>query len=248
MALRNINTVKYRRSIFTVSDNFLTKSPDLNADINYCIQVPQNTLNALNEYYTLLIDLNQTEEQIWQGIYHRTQNEINSFISNQRYQYEFIFPIEEVELIKYISMYNEFAQIKAIRKAESFRLKAYNKEGILAVSGIKQGNKYLCINFYRMTQERASNLYSFHLKHANVENVSGSHFGRAHRALHWLDIKQCKIIGVKYYDFCGWYNGSTDQHLLGINKFKEQFTSHKVKEYSGVIYKSALLRFLKRFV
>lgn len=246
VTLKNINGIKYRRSIFSVYESFLIASLPSDADINYFIQVQENVQNSLNEFYTLLINLKQDENLIWDNIYHRTRDEINSFINNQEYEYGFKFPVSTADLDEYIRLYNDFAMHKSIRKAEAFRLKAYCQEGLLAVSFIRQRNNYLCINFYRLTQQRASNLYSFHLKHTNKEDFSGSHYGRAHKALHWLDMLACKKLGAELYDFCGWYNGSTDTHLLGINQFKEQFNGYKIKEYSGVIYKSFLLRLFKK--
>jgi hypothetical protein len=65
--------------------------------------------------------------------------------------------------------------------------------------------------------------------------------------LHWLDLVEFKKLGVQYYDFCGWYAGETDEALLNVNKFKEQFTRNKVKEYTGVIYSNPLLKLLLRF-
>jgi hypothetical protein len=245
MQLLNLTHVTYKRLLFTVNDYFLTKDVSLNADLNYCIQCPENVNNELGEFYTLLIDLKQPEESIWQAVYQRTQTEITSFTVNQDFEHRIVTDLAPEELKKFAGLYNGFARYKNIRPAELFRLKAYNKNGILAVSYIKQNGRFICINFYRLTQQRAVNLYSFHLKHQPDNIFTGSHYGRAHRALHWLDIKAFKQAGVERYDFCGWYPGTEDQELLNINKFKEQFTSLKIKEYSGVIYKNKFLKFLK---
>ncbi|MEO6305822.1 MAG: hypothetical protein ABIP51_21925 [Bacteroidia bacterium] len=246
MLLKDLTLINYRRLFFSVNDNFLSKDVKLDADINYCIQVPENTNNALNEFYTLLIDLKQPIETIFEGIYHRTRAEITSFISNQAFEYKLLFELSDNDLQQFIGLFNDFAKVKNIRKAEEFRLKAFNRNKLLAISYIKQNNRFICINFYRITKQRATNLSSFHLKHLYEKQFSASHFGRAHRALHWLDIKEFKAIGTDNYDFCGWYNGSEDKELLNINKFKEQFTQHKVKEYSGVIYKNKLLSLIKK--
>lgn len=246
--LKDIHHLKYKRLFFTVSDNFLTRDVILNADINYCIQVPENVNNSLVEFYTLLINLGVSEEVIWTNIYHRTQDEIKSFISNQAFEHCVLFELTDKELNAFIDLFDDFARLKNIRKAEKHRLKAYQQNKILAVSFVKQNNEFICINFYRVTKERAANLYTFHLKHKDKNDLSASHFGRAHRALHWLDIKHFKDLGCKHYDFCGWYNGKEDESLLSINKFKEQFATNKIKEYSGVIYKSSVIRFLKKWL
>ena len=246
MHLKEINHITYRRLLFSVNDCFVSGNSPLNADINYFIQSPINVKDSLNEFHTLLIDLSLSEEAIRQGIYHRTFSEINSFINNQHFEYELKLGLSENELNGYIKMFDTFADYKKIRKAERFRLKAYNNSGILAVSYIKQQGEFIFINFYRATKQRATNLYSFHLKHVLNNKFNNSHIGRAHRALHWLDILEFKKANASFYDFCGWYNGEEDKELLNINKFKEQFTQHKVKEYSGVIYKNKLLSFLKK--
>jgi hypothetical protein len=242
--IKSLDNLKYSRLWFSCQDYFLTPSQDLSKSINYFIQCPNNVNDTLNEFYTLLIDLKEPIATIQGNIYHRTTTEINSFIKNQKFEHQLLLNLSKADLNFFISLFNQFAKYKHIRKAEAFRLKAYNKSGILAISFIKQENTFLCINFYRVTQNRATNLYSFHLKHASPHPVNSSHFGRAHRALHWLDIVKFKELAVAYYDFCGWYAGSSDKDLLNINKFKEQFTQHKVKEYSGVIYKNKLLLFL----
>jgi len=245
MQLLNLTKVFYKRLWFSVNDYFLTESVNLNADINYCIQCPTNIKGQLKEFYTLLINLELPVDSIWNDIYHRTQAEITSFTTNQVFKHRVLYNLSSDELRIFEHLFNRFANVKGIRPVEHFRLKAYNKSGILAVSYIKQDNEFRCINIYRLTKQRATNLYSFSVKSGN-EAITPSHIGRAHRALHWLDVNEFKQAGVNFYDFCGWYNGTDDKDLLNINKFKEQFTSLKVKEYSGVIYKNKLLKFLKQ--
>ncbi len=246
MNLKKAGNIKYKRFGFSVNECFLSENTLLDAQINYFIQCPFNVNGRLTEFYTLLVDLKEPIETILHNIYDRTRSEIKSFISNQNYEYKLEFNLSENNLNDFIKMFNEFAKHKNIRYAEAFRLKAYNSNSLLAVSYIKQNNQYITINFYRVTSERATNLYSFHLKHKLNPHFNNSHFGRAHRALHWLDIMEFKKLKVSFYDFCGWYNGSEDKTLLNINKFKEQFTHFKIKEYSGVIYKNKLLLFIKK--
>ncbi|MDP3555834.1 MAG: hypothetical protein Q8T03_00590 [Bacteroidota bacterium] len=246
MELLNLTHLKYNRLFFSVNDNFLSSTAELDADINYCIQVNENINNALNEFYTLLIDLSIPIDKIWDAIYYRTKTEINSFINHQNFDYNLISNLSETGLNSFIKLYDAFAKNKKISKAEKFRLNAYNKHKILFVSYIKQNNEFVCINFYRVTKKRATNLYSFNLNFLNNNSYSASHYGRAHRTLHWLDIQEFKILQAEAYDFCGWYNELINKDLLNINKFKEQFTQYKIKEYSGVIYKNKLLTLLNK--
>jgi hypothetical protein len=246
MVLKDISSVRYKRCFFTAEDVFLSNADGKKASINYYIQVPENKNGVLNDFYTLLIDLGQEREKIWSGIYHRTQDEINSFVNNNSFEHVFLHSISIPELDRLIGQFDSFAAHKKIRKAERERLFAYNKAGILCVTYLKLKETTLCMNFYRATKLRASNIYSFNLQHPNKNDISGSIYGRAHRALHWLDMLKFKENNVAHYDFCGWYEGNEDKDLLNINKFKEQFGGQKTKEYSGSIIHHPLLKLLKR--
>ncbi len=241
--LKNVTHIRYKRLLFSVNEYFLSSETTLDADINYFIQCRENISGKLDEFYTLLIDLSQSIDTIRGEIYHRTLSEINSFLANQDFEHKIIFDLPDEDLGHFIDLYNQFASEKKIRKAETFRLKAYKRNGLLAVSYIKQKEKFLCINFYRITKQRAANIYSFTAKDSTVNS---SQLGRAHRAIHWLDILKFKKHGVNYYDFCGWYAGHTDKALLNVNTFKEQFTKNKIKEYTGVIYKHKALALFQK--
>lgn len=230
-----------------MSENFLATEPIVDADINYCIQCPHNTQNSLKDFYTLLIDLSQFVEEIRKEVYHRALSEINSYVSNQEFEHKVLYDPTDKDLKNFIRLFNTFASEKKIRPAETFRLKAYKQHGILAVSYIRQNEKFLFINFYRITKERAANIYSFGVKDP-AQEFNSSQLGRAHRSLHWLDMLEFKKAGAHYYDFCGWYDGTENADLLNVNKFKEQFTKNKVKEYSGVIYKRKLLVLLLKLM
>jgi hypothetical protein len=243
--IKDISAISYRRYLFGVTDYFLSKNGRCDASINYFIQCAQNEEKSLNEFHTLLIDLKQSSKDIWENIQVRSRTEILSFLNNQTYKHYLDTTFSKKELKEFIKHFNAFAEYKKIRKAEQERLYAYHRHGILGISTITQNNDLICVNFYRLTKERATNLHSFHLQHQLNGIYSQSHLGRAHRTLHWLDIQKFKGLAIGYYDFCGWYHGSTDTALLNINKFKEQFTRHKVIEYSGVIYTNKFLKFLK---
>lgn len=246
--LKNLNHIRYRRLIFSVNDYFLCNPSTLDAGINYCIQSPENIQGALSPFPTLLIDLTKELEMIRSDVYHRTLSEINSFVNNQNFEHRIIKNIPKKTLDQFIRLFDAFASHKKIRRAEKFRLNAYNTAGILAISYIQQNEHLLCVNFYRLTQQRATNLYSFSTDAHKLINVSASHLGRAHRALHWLDILAFKEEGANYYDLCGLYTGTTDQALLNVNAFKEQFTKNRVMEYSGVIYKNPILRIILKLL
>lgn len=246
MILKDLHQVEYRRFLFRVRDYFLCPGGKPGHAINYYIQCGSNEQGQLNEFHTLLINLSPAVENIFSDLQVAARTEITSFLRNQSFEHEILQNLSSSELKYYMNLFDNFAKFKGIRRAERSRLRAYNAAGILTISFIRQHNNYLCINFYRVTKERATNLHSFSLRHLLGEKYSQSHLGRAHRALHWLDLLAFKEAGARFYDFCGWYPGKSDKALLGINRFKEQFSSNRIKEYSGVIYTNKFLLFLKQ--
>src|SRR5581483_4155144 len=91
-------------------------APD--SDVNYYTQCFENIENKLQEFYTLITDLRRSEKEIWEDIYHRTQSEIQSFISNAEFEHKIISKSDKHQFEHFVSLYNGFAQHKKIRKAE----------------------------------------------------------------------------------------------------------------------------------
>ncbi len=59
--------------------------------------------------------------------------------------------------------------------------------------------------------------------------------GWANRFLHWMDMLECRKLGIARLDFGGWYSGTTDEKLLRINEFKEQFGGCKTRRYHSML-------------
>jgi hypothetical protein len=60
-----------------------------------------------------------------------------------------------------------------------------------------------------------------------------AYFGRANRVHHWRDMLRFREEGVAIYDFGGWYSGTEDRGLLGINRFKGAFGGRIDREYNA---------------
>jgi hypothetical protein len=50
-----------------------------------------------------------------------------------------------------------------------------------------------------------------------------------------MDLLECRKLGIERFDFGGWYNGTTDEKLLRINAFKEQFGGVKTRRYHSML-------------
>src|SRR2546428_94505 len=78
---------------------------------------------------------------------------------------------------------------------------------------------------------RATQLHSPSLYPGLSASATRNRIGRANRYLFWNDILRFKEQGLKWFDFGGWYPGTTDQTLLRINQFKKGFGGDLLREY-----------------
>ncbi len=75
--------------------------------------------------------------------------------------------------------------------------------------------------------------------------------GRANRYHRWQDILKFKSLGVLTYDLGGLYTNPTSQHLLNINKFKDEFGGERVRQFNwryGITIKGKLFLLLRKML
>jgi len=86
--------------------------------------------------------------------------------------------------------------------------------------------------FYRDRQRvRSLHAASFYAEAGAKE--AQRKIGRANRLLIWESMMRYQADGVQIFDLGGWYTGTTNTGLLGVNKFKEGFGGKVVCEYEG---------------
>ena len=85
---------------------------------------------------------------------------------------------------------------------------------------------------YHVGYDRATLLHSASVLRAESGQALRTKVGRANRYHHWRDILYFKQLGLRIYDFGGWYEKKEDRARLNINKFKEGFGGNIVKTYT----------------
>ena len=100
----------------------------------------------------------------------------------------------------------------------------------LSVAKDSEGNALVYHANFR-DQHRATELYLPSLYRQLSDSAARNAIGRANRYLVWSDIIRYQEQGLRYFDFGGWYRGTTDQALLKINEFKRGFGGQVVRAY-----------------
>ena len=209
-------------------------------------------------FHTYVIDLTQSVEQLLKRLNEDTAYKIRRGRDRDKIVCAECDARDPAVLNQFEEMYNQFAAVKGLSPLDQARLNAMASAGALDLSVAKdpQGNT-LVYHANHRDHERATELYLPSLYRQASDSATRNLIGRANRYLTWSDILRYKEQGLKSFDFGGWYVGTTDQALLGINEFKRGFGGQVVCEYQGeqilslkgwlVLHVAKLLKRIKLF-
>jgi lipid II:glycine glycyltransferase (peptidoglycan interpeptide bridge formation enzyme) len=197
---------------------------------------------SAEELYTLVINLEQNEDDLYANIRKNTRYEINRAKEKDNIICDvFIEPgsNNNNKINEYIKYYNTFADSKGRNHIYFTEISHFYDAGTFSVRSAKKGDEYLTMHAYVISDDTARLFQSSSLFRTTDESAMRNMIGRANRLLHWEDILWFKRMGLTYYDFGGWYGGSettgTYAEQLQINHFKESFGGEIKKEYSFYI-------------
>lgn len=182
-------------------------------------------------FYTLLIDLSRTEEQLRAQLSDDTAYKIRRARDRDKIICEQCDVHDPAVLDRFEQVYTVFAAMKQLPALNRARLESLARAGVLDLSVAKdpQGNALVYHANYcdgrRATQLELPSLYR-----ALPDSAARNFSGRANRYLTWSNILRYKAQGLKFFDFGGWHLG-TDPEMLSINDFKRGFGGQVAREY-----------------
>jgi len=183
-------------------------------------------------FLTLLVDLRKPPNLLFAEMDHRTARRITEAQENDKLWCERCdcnAPrlLDEVE-----TMWNQFAVAQGTPRFERAWLDQFRQAGALDVVAAKNpAGKVLAYHLVYLAPKRARQLIAVsHYK--EVPEVGWRNaVSRANSLIHWHNFNCYRDRGIPYFDFGGWYPGTTDIRLLGINAFKKGFGGHVVREF-----------------
>lgn len=200
-----------------------------------------NDPNTKN-FSTRVIDLNQDTDCLKKNLDSGTAYEIRRAHSKDDLVCELLLEPTPQDLERFVTFYNAFAQSKGLQLAPLDQMQARFRAGALHLSVASHKGEVVVWHCYIGAAHRARLLYSASSFRDSEDTAYRAMVGRANRALHWFDILEYKKLQCAWYDFGGWYTGTNDEQLLGINRFKQSFGGTVVVEYNAVIAISLLGR------
>lgn len=242
------------RKFIRVGECWFDEDPhSVKADLIEFVQRPQPIKGGrFVPFCTMIIDLTQKQEEIFDKIKKDTRYEIRRGETKDGLVFDWIESPNPEKLLDFCHFYDSFAATKSMQPMNRDRIGRYAEAGNLRLSrAISSEDVDLVWHAYFCLGNRARLLHSASVYRESSDSGFRSLVGRANRFLHWQDMLKLKEQGIAIYDFGGWYAGNEDEAKLSINRFKEEFGGVIIKEYNGELpmgYKGRLylmLRYLR---
>jgi hypothetical protein len=215
-------------------DEYPKENP--NVDVLHFIERTQPIQGIqFEDFHTRVIDLAQEQEELWKSLGKDNRYKIRR--SEQRDRFLYLYwdrnSIDDNLLKDFFDFHDRFTASQGLKRISRTRVRSFAESGILDLSLVQlPDGSPLVWHAHCCVHDRVCFFYGASLKNPNDTSYQ-SLLGRANRYHHWQDILRFKDLGLLIYDFGGWYAGKTDQKLLNINKFKEEFGGQVVKQFKG---------------
>lgn len=176
------------------------------------------------EFYTLLTDLNLSEEELYKKCSSTVRNEV------KRAEREGVIHSFDTSIDKFILFFNNFARAKGLREIKESQMKAYGTH--LIITEAIYNNIVLAAHSYIIDDNsNRVRLYQSATQRLSAD-LDYNLIGRANKFLHYSDMLKFKELNYSIYDWGGIAHNTADSSLLGINKFKKSFGGTECIEYN----------------
>jgi hypothetical protein len=185
-----------------------------------------------NEFYTRLVNLQKTPPELLAEMDEKTARRILDARDKDRLRCEHCDSSDKQLMDEIEVMWNRFAVAQKTPLFERHWLEQFIKAGELEVVGARDGSgTVLGYHLVFLTPKRARQLFAIAPYKAVPDIAWRNAVSRANCYIHWHNFLTYHEQGVSHFDFGGWYRGTTDIRLLGINTFKKSFGGTVVREF-----------------
>ncbi len=180
--------------------------------------------------YTLQIDLNEKEEEIFKKFKPTVRNEIRK-IDRLDPEYN-----ENTSVDDFVKIYNDFAGVKGLALLSNEKMNEY--KDTLKVTSVTHENHILATHTYLLDRDKKIVRLLHSVSKRFSENFDRNLIAKFNKYLHYKDIIFFKNCGYEIYDWGGIAKNTDDQSLKGINKFKKSFggVESEQKELQSLLY------------
>lgn len=219
-------------------ERVMADKPDI-IRCHYMESMPSNAV-AKEPLFTILVDLSNSEEELLQACDKTTRYQINRAGKSDSVETRTVFPSgddTDSSLEEYVRFFNDFARTKGRGEQSVGEYSKFVNAQTLCIRSVNDSKtgEALAMHCYIVSDGKARLHQSSSLFRNSDDKSEQNRIGRANRFLHMDDMLYFKDLGIPFYDFGGWYGGSTDSQKLAINRFKEAFGGTRQEEYSFIL-------------
>jgi hypothetical protein len=184
-------------------------------------------------FYTRLIDLAKSPAELQSEMDEKTIQKIEEAEEKDRTRWECLDARESKRMDAIENLWNQFAAATKSPRLDRDWLDKIIEAGALELSAVNdaEGN-VLTYHVSYVGKSRAQDLIAVSRFSSTPNSALRKRINRANCYGHWKNLLTFKERGLRYYDFGGWYPGTTDMRLLGMNAFKKGFGGQVVREYN----------------
>jgi hypothetical protein len=205
--------------------------PDAGVDLVRYLQRAEPMENmSCREFYTIILDLHRSDEDLFGHMRRKTRYEIRRAIEKDKFGFEQWNGEQPEALAEFCGRYDIFAKQRNLARLDRSWLRSTAPDLIVTRVAESTGGD-LTWHLYFSTNGRATLLYSVSFYRSLAAKADRQRAGRANRFHHWKDILYFRNAGDSVYDLGGWYEGDSDVSLLRINRFKKEFGGRVVRNY-----------------
>jgi hypothetical protein len=183
-------------------------------------------------FSTMVIDVLKTPEELLARMDRDLRYDIRR-ADRERLSYEYWTGSGSSWMIsEFATYYDRHASLKGLVSVSRKRLGILANAGVLHISLVRsESGEILSAAAQLNCGSRLRGLQITSSLRACSDSSRRALIGRAHRYLIWRDILRTREAGLKFFDFGGWYMGTTDHEKLRINQFKRGFGGEIIQEF-----------------
>ncbi|GHU98423.1 hypothetical protein FACS189483_06410 [Spirochaetia bacterium] len=184
-------------------------------------------------FYTLCIDLTESEEVIFSRFAKNTKYEINRAMKQDGIE---SITIDMAKGKKaFYDFFDEFANTKNLHPINRDEIDLLAAHDMFVIRAALYKGEVIVYHTYITVNGRARLAQSASLFRESTETDFRNIAGRANRLLHWEDMRYFKAQNYKTYDLGGINKALANKETQAINKFKECFGGIEVMEYKSLV-------------
>jgi len=183
-------------------------------------------------FYTLLIDIGKSPLELFAEMDDKTARRITEAQGKDKVRCERCDSKDPKVLDEVGQMWNQFALAQKTPLLDRPWLDQFSQAGALDVVAAKDpAGRVLVYHLVLLRQKRARQLIAISHYHRAPDVAWRAAVSRANSLIHWHNFLTYREEGIRFFDFGGWYPGTTNIQYLGFNQFKKGFGGKVVLEY-----------------